>query len=138
VDSALLASWNYQLIRDERHGNRMTVQELEVRMRNWLTSGAMRGVIFEVDSRPVGYTVFGIEPDSTVNLRHFFIARDQRRRGLGTAAMNLLVQGILPRGARITVVVLAQNEAGIKFWESLDFKDYAHILERRGHESAQP
>jgi GNAT superfamily N-acetyltransferase len=109
----------------------MNVEELEARMRNWLTSGTMRGVIFEVDSQPVGYTVFGLEADATVNLRHFFIARERRRQGLGTAAMKLLVQNVIPPGARVTVVVLARNEAGIRFWESLDFQDYAHILERR-------
>ena len=131
LDSALLAAWNFQLIRDEGHGNRMNAQELEARMRNWLSSGSMRGVIFERDSQPVGYAVFGIEPDGTVNLRHFFISRDHRRQGIGTAAMKLLVEAVLPRGARVTVVVLAHNEAGWKFWESCDFKNYAHILERR-------
>jgi len=115
----------------------MTAPDLEVRMRNWLTSGSMRGVIFNVNSQPVGYTVFGVEPDATVNLRHFFIAREHRRKGVGTAAMNLLVQNVIPPGARVTAVVLARNDAGIKFWASLDFKHYAHVLERRGHGIAQ-
>ena len=91
----------------------------------------MRGVIFECNSQAVGYAVFGVEADATVNLRHFFISRDHRRQGIGTAAMKLLVRTILPSDARVTVVVLAHNEAGRKFWESCDFKNYAHILARR-------
>ena len=115
----------------------MNAQELEARMRNWLSSGSMRGVIFERDSQPVGYAVFGVEPDATVNLRHFFISRDHRRQGIGSAAMKLLVQTILPRDARVTVVVLDHNEAGRKFWESFGFKDHAHILERCGPRDAK-
>ena len=35
-DLGLLADWNQQLIRDEGHRNRMTVAQLEERMRLWL------------------------------------------------------------------------------------------------------
>ena len=132
LDAALLASWNFQLIRDEGHPNQMTVQELEARMRGWLSSGSMRGVVFERDFQPVGYAVFGIEPDGTVNLRHFFIAREHRRKGIGRSAMKLLAQDILPPTTRLTVVVLAHNEVGRRFWESCGFTNHAHILERRG------
>lgn len=34
ADCALLAELNHQLIRDERHRNKMTVPELELRMRS--------------------------------------------------------------------------------------------------------
>jgi hypothetical protein len=40
-DCSLLAELNHQLIRDEGHRNKMTVPELEQRMRGWLT-----GVIY--------------------------------------------------------------------------------------------
>ena len=130
MDAATLASWNFQLIRDEGHPSRMSAAELEVRMRGWLNSGAYRAVIFRRDSLPVGYALFGLEPDSTIYLRQFFIAREHRRQGIGTAAMNLLIHRVLARDARITVVVLAGNEAGQKFWSSLGFAKHACIMER--------
>jgi hypothetical protein len=37
-DCALLAELNQQLIRDEGHRNKMTVPELEQRMKDWLAS----------------------------------------------------------------------------------------------------
>src|ERR1022692_19586 len=37
-DCALLAELNHQLIRDEGHRNKMTVPELEQRMKGWLAS----------------------------------------------------------------------------------------------------
>jgi hypothetical protein len=37
-DCILLAKLNHQLIRDEGHRNKMTVPELEQRMKNWLAS----------------------------------------------------------------------------------------------------
>jgi hypothetical protein len=38
-DCALLAELNHRLILDEGHRNRMTVPELEQRMRGWLSTG---------------------------------------------------------------------------------------------------
>jgi GNAT superfamily N-acetyltransferase len=130
TDAALLAPWNSQLIRDEGHSNRMAVPELEVRMRGWLSGGTFRAVIFLRDSVPVGYALFGLEADSGVYLRQFFICREFRRQRIGTAAMHLLVEKILPPGARLSLVVLAQNEPGRKFWSSLGFEMHAHIMER--------
>lgn len=129
-DAALLASWNFQLIQDERHPSQMSTPELEVRMRDWLNSGTYRAVVFQRDGVPVGYALFGVDPDSTIFLRQFFIAREHRRLGIGTAAMNLLLGQVIPRDARITVVVLAHNEAGKKFWASIGFAMHAHIMER--------
>ncbi len=110
----------------------MSVTELEIRMRGWLNSGSYRAIIFHCDGVPVGYALFAPEPDSTIYLRQFFIAREHRRLGVGTAAMNVLLGNILPPDTRITVVVLAHNEAGQKFWASLGFATHAHILERAG------
>jgi hypothetical protein len=42
-DLDLLAEWNYQLIQDEAHRNRMALPELRERMRGWL-AGEYRAV----------------------------------------------------------------------------------------------
>ena len=132
TDAALLGSWNAQLILDERHGNRMTAIELEARMRGWLAGGTYRAVIFHCDSVPAGYALFGSEPDASIYLRQFFICREHRRKGIGTAAMELLIGRIFPPKALLKVVVLAQNEAAQRFWASLGFHKHALILERPG------
>ena len=51
-DCAELAELNRQLIRDEGHRNKMTIPELEQRMKNWLVSG-YAAVIFEIDGEVV-------------------------------------------------------------------------------------
>ncbi len=57
ADVAQLAEWNHQLIRDEGHRNRMTVPELEARLRGWLR-GEYRAVIFSQAADPVGYALY--------------------------------------------------------------------------------
>jgi hypothetical protein len=61
-DCALLAELNHQLIRDEGHRNRMTVAELEQRMRGWL-DGEYRAVLFEDGGESVAYALFREQPE---------------------------------------------------------------------------
>ena len=56
-DCAVLARLNHELIQDEGHRNRMTVTELENRMRGWL-SGEYRATIFEENGEVVSYALF--------------------------------------------------------------------------------
>jgi GNAT superfamily N-acetyltransferase len=126
-DCLLLAEWNHQLIRDEGHRNRMTVLELETRMRDWL-AGEYRAVIFEEAGTGVAYAVYREQPNE-VFLRQFFVARDCRRRGLGRRAIELLRFEIWPPGKRLIVEVLVSNAVGQAFWRSVGYKDYALTLE---------
>src|SRR5436189_5089042 len=89
-DCSLLAGMNHQLIRDERHRNPMTVPELAERMRGWLSSGVYRAIVFERDSVPIAYALFRTEPDSSIYLRQFFVARAHRRQRAGSQAVDLL------------------------------------------------
>lgn len=63
-------------------------------------------------------------------LRHFFICRDSRRQGLGTAAFHLLLQEL--KTESIDVEVMWWNERGHKFWQSLGFKERSIYLRRKG------
>ena len=84
-DCGLLAELNHQLIRDEGHRNPRTIPQLEQRMRDWL-AGDYRAVIFEQGGEIVAYALFREEPDE-IYLRHFFVVRHRRRRGIGREAV---------------------------------------------------
>ena len=56
-DCALLAELNHQLIRDEGHRNKMSVHELEQRMRGWLATD-YSAVIFEDGGEVVAHALF--------------------------------------------------------------------------------
>jgi hypothetical protein len=80
-DCPMLAVLNAQLIQDEGHRNRMTVAELEDRMREWLTSGEYQALLWEDHHEVVAYALFRETADE-VYLRQFFVVRHRRRRVL--------------------------------------------------------
>jgi ribosomal protein S18 acetylase RimI-like enzyme len=133
-DIVLLARMNRQLIEDEGHRNRMTLPELEERLRQWLAN-EYTAVIFEQGTTPVAYALFRPEAAS-IYLRQFFVERQYRRQGIGRQAMQLLLTDIWPVDRRITLEVLVHNQRGQAFWHALGFQDYAITLEmlREGNE----
>jgi predicted acetyltransferase len=126
-DCALLAELNHQLIRDEGHRNKMTVPELEQRMRGWLAS-EYAAVIFEKDGEVVAHALFCEQPGE-IYLRQLFVVRNRRRKGIGSEAVKILRTKIWPPDKRLTVDVLVQNTAAIAFWRSVGYKDYYLALE---------
>lgn len=126
-DCPLLAGLNQQLIQDEGHRNRMSVPELEQRMRGWL-SGEYQATIFADGGAAVAYGLFREQPD-LIYLRQFFVVRHRRRQGLGRHAVGILRSQVWPKDRRLTVDVLVANRAGIEFWRSVDYTDYALSLE---------
>jgi predicted acetyltransferase len=126
-DCALLAELNHQLIRDEGHRNKMTVSELERRMKGWLASG-YAAVIFENDGGIVAYALYREQPEE-IYLRQLFVARARRRKGFGKNAVEILRSKIWPTNKRLTVEVLVKNEAAISFWRAVGYKDYCLTLE---------
>ncbi len=126
-DCALLAELNHQLIRDEGHRNRMTVPELEQRMRGWLAS-EYAAVLFESDAEIVAYILYR-EQTEEIYLRQLFVARNRRRQGIGRTAFEILRSKIWSQEKRLTVEVLVQNTAAIAFWRAVGYKDYCLTLE---------
>ena len=61
-DCPLLAELNQQLIRDEGHRNKMTVPELEQRMKDWLAS-EYAAVIFEEGVGTIAYALYREQPE---------------------------------------------------------------------------
>jgi predicted acetyltransferase len=126
-DGALLAELNYQLIRDEGHRNKMTVPELEQRMKDWLAS-EYTSVIFEKDGEVVAYALYREQPEE-IYLRQLFVCRNRRRQGIGRQAFEILSSKIWPANKRLTVEVLVKNEAAVAFWRAVGCKDYSLKLE---------
>ena len=126
-DCALLADLNHQLIRDEGHRNRMTVSELEGRMRGWLM-GEYAAMIFEAGGEVVAYALFREQADE-IYLRQLFVARHHRREGIGRRVFEMLRSDIWPPNKRLTLEVLVQNQAAVAFWRAMGCRDYALTLE---------
>jgi predicted acetyltransferase len=126
-DCALLAELNHQLIRDEGHRNKMTVPELEQRMKSWLAS-EYNAIIFKNGKEIVAYALYREQPEE-IYLRQLFVVRNQRRKGIGREAFEILRTKIWPANKRLTVDVLIQNEAAVAFWRSVGYKDYCLTLE---------
>ena len=93
-DCTLLGELNDQLIREEGHRNQMNPEQLRDRMGKWLEREYC-AAIFEEDRCVVGYALFR-EEQNEIYLRQLFSSRDQRRRGLGRRAMEILKNDIWP------------------------------------------
>lgn len=126
-DCALLAELNHQLIRDEGHRNKMTVPELEQRMKDWLES-EYAAVIFENGGEVIAYALFREQPEE-VYLRQLFVVLNRRRQGIGRKAFDILRSQVWPANKRLTVEVLVQNKVAVAFWRSVGCKDYSLKLE---------
>ncbi len=126
-DCPLLAQLNYQLIRDEGHRNRMTVPELEQRMRGWL-AGEYTAIVFEDAGQVVAYALFR-EQAEEIYLRQLFVVRHLRRRGIGRQAVQILRSEIWHKIKRLTVDVLVTNKEAVAFWRAIGYADYSLTLE---------
>ena len=78
----------------------------------------------------VGYALYRSD-NAGIFLRQFFICRDERRKGFGRAAMDLLLGGVWPADAIVTLEALCTNQAAIDFWRAVGFEDYALTLRRQ-------
>jgi GNAT superfamily N-acetyltransferase len=129
ADLPQLASWNQQLIEDEGHDNRMSLDQLVVRMRDWLTT-EYQALIFEEPAAPVAYVLFRDTPE-WIHLRQFFVARDRRRRGIGARAVALLRDSVFPPDKPVIVEAMAWNHPALLFWRAVGFADRYIGLESR-------
>jgi len=126
-DCALLAELNHQLIRDEGHRNKMTVPELEQRMKNWLASEYV-ALLFEQNGEIVAYALYREQPEE-IYLRQFFVLKNRRRQGIGRELVEHLRTNFWPRNKRLTLEVLVENKAAISFWRVVGYKDYSLAME---------
>ena len=126
-DAAVVASMNQQLIRDEGHRNRMTLEELTRRMEGWL-GGEYRAVLFESGGEAVGYALYRHEADH-VYLRQLFVTPQHRRQGVARAALRWMWGHAWVGAPRLRIEVLVGNDGGRAFWRSVGFVEYCVTME---------
>ena len=117
-DIPLLAKMNQLLIEDEKAETELTLQQLEERMTNFISS-EYKAFIFYKNESVLGYALCDLSK-KPIYLRQFFICRDERRKGYGTQAFQELFKFV--NTDEIDIDVYSWNKEGISFWESLDFK----------------
>ncbi len=128
ADVELLAHLNQHHIRDEGHRNPMTLEQLQLRMENWLR-GEYQAVLFDHSWETVGYALFRDNAE-VIYLRQFFVTAQHRRQGLGRQAIEWLSSHHWRDAPRVRVEVLVGNEEAIAFWRAIGFVDYCLTLER--------
>ena len=105
-------------------------------MRGWLL-GDWELKLFATDDRVVGYAVYQTRrdeyfPDQTiVYLRQFYLERELRGQGLGTAVIQSLAAEHFPPGCRVVIDVLASNPRGYDFWRRVGFEPYCTTMHLR-------
>lgn len=127
ADAVLLAPLNQQLIRDEGHRNRMSVAELEARMKAWL-EGEYTAVLVESEGMPIAYALFRQEREY-VYLRQLHVASASRRQGVGRELVEWLRRNAWPKEAPVRLDVLVANVSAQKFWQSVGFSTYCLTME---------
>ena len=108
---------NKHLIEDEGSDNPMNVEELEDRMRGFLSSD-YNAYFFVEDEITIGYALIK-HTSSPLYLRQFYICREYRRKHYGKQAFYMLLDFLNTN--EIDVDVLTDNEIGLKFWRNLGF-----------------
>ncbi|MCL1964733.1 MAG: GNAT family N-acetyltransferase [Firmicutes bacterium] len=116
ADAEALAAMNKQLIEDEQHDNPMTMPQLKERMEGFLSGDYIALLCADEKDNTLGYALVH-KAAQPAYLRQFFICREQRRKGVGRQFFWGLLEYL--RTDTIDVEVMAWNEAGKAFWESL-------------------
>lgn len=127
-DAALLSQMNKRLIDDEKSTNPMTVEELEERMRGFLSTD-YSAYFFMQDETVVGYALVK-DTEKPLYLRQFFIDREYRRQHLGRQAFHLLLDYL--QTDTINIDVLPWNEPGLRFWHSCGFTETCISMQYKG------
>lgn len=135
-DVPFLATLLGQLIEDEGGPAGVALPELEALARDYLGRG-YQAIIFTDEAGFAAYALYRQDADG-IYLRHFFVDRQHRRRGVGRRAIHTLLSEICPPGQQITVEVLIGNRAGHAFWQALGFRDLTVglVLDQQGGPAA--
>lgn len=127
-DAPRLAEMNKRLIEDEGHSNRMSVPELEERMRGWLDMSYTAVIAEEAPGIELGYCLF-CEEERHFYLRQLYVEREHRRRGIATALLDRMYADYWVHKP-LRLEVLVHNEAAIRFYERYGFAQYALEMRR--------
>ncbi|MBT3342638.1 MAG: GNAT family N-acetyltransferase [Gemmatimonadetes bacterium] len=127
-DLDLLAEMNHRLVVDQG-SQPPSINILRDRFAHWLETDEWSIHLFLLGDNVVGYAAHQTQADhynpdqEVVFVRHFYIDRDHRRKGIGTTAFAAL-RDHLATDLPISLEVVASNPDGLRFWESLGFSPY--------------
>ena len=124
---SLLAAMNQRLIEDEKADTKLSMPQLETRMLGFL-NGGYKAYMFYRDGAAAGYALCDFSK-SPPYLRHFYIERRERRKGLGTRAFHALLARLGIN--EIDLDAFVWNKAGVAFWESLGFEKRCYYMRYR-------
>jgi len=132
-DIKILSLMNHELIQDEKSNNPMNLEQLEGRFKELLMS-EYKAVLILLDNKIIGYCLYRHDNcASTVGydiyIRQYYINRNFRRRGIGRAALNGLLQSVFRNASMISLDVLESNPVGQAFWLSMGFQPYYHRMQ---------
>lgn len=127
-DLALLAKFNKCLIEDEKSDNQMNEEELFQRMKEFINT-EYDAYFFMEKEEIVGYALVK-NSCLPLYLRQFYIDREYRRKHYGEQAFYKLLQYL--EVTTIDIEVLSWNEAGIRFWEKLNFRERSRYMRYSG------
>jgi ribosomal protein S18 acetylase RimI-like enzyme len=119
ADVKILAALNKRLIEDEQHPNPMNVDQLAERMGNWLQA-EYRGYLVIVAERITAYCLYR-DDGKYYYLRHLYVDRDFRRRGIATQLLDWMYDNIWT-DKKVRLDVLIHNEGAIAFYKQYGFK----------------
>lgn len=123
-DLSLLAKLNKCLIEDEKSDNTMSEAELFWRMKGFLEK-EYDAYFFVIHENIIGYGL--VKNDcSPLYLRQFYIDRKYRRQHYGEQAFSCLLKYL--NVTTIDIEVLSWNEAGIGFWEKMNFQERSKYM----------
>lgn len=123
-DARLLAGLFLELAEDEQSDIKRTREKAFEEMLSFLERGE-RAYTFLSQGKVAGYALVNTERTPPY-LHHFYICREDRRRGYGSAAFHLLLKAIGANEMDLDVYVW--NERGNAFWSSFGFKPRATIM----------
>lgn len=123
-DTVLLTGMFLELMADEHTDTAVTEAQAKQRMEEYL-SRSDKAFAFRAQGEVVGYALV-ICDRTPLYLRHFYICRNARRKGYGTAAFYALLKTLGTDSIDLDVFVW--NERGKAFWTSLGFAPRALMM----------
>ena len=84
--------------------------------------------LFEEDDHVAAYALYR-QGRNSVHLRHFFVHRHHRGKGIGEEAMRNLLNEVWPKNLRVIVEALVHNLTAQDFWKAVGFKEYSVTME---------
>lgn len=124
-NKALLFEMNHHLMEDERYDRPPSEEDLKKRWIDFINLPRYGVYLFEENGDVVGYAIVHLD-ETPRYLRHFFISRSHRRKGLGTTCFNKLLEYL--QTETIDLDVMSWNERGYDFWKSMGFTERCRVM----------